>query len=396
MSPSSIDDDEKLLFLQSKQRQIDSIAASDKLEAIQRRLLGYNAESAQQMTRKKLLKQIREWSQESGAVGRLYGDELYRRIVGVEICPHQNLLGCLGYFWKTIVDIIRDGEDREHSVWMISFPYCQEFYDYDFFVTFLMAIDMGRSLTMHLGSDFSLVASHPRYKHAPAIFSPERHSPFPIVGVHFAADPKTTTLNVNNNSIDSNGNQDKYPMSLDSQRRRLERWYQQPSTEEVCSSFGTITRVAGYNYYSSKQAITDLTKTWFDEAMLSSQSTCSPFRYSHTVESRWHVSQATIAEEAYSDAWEIIYQLNVLGSNSNLSTTTPITVSSVMITPNFSTFHASQWRNFAITINAALKRYTNGKMRLEVFHPEFASMSSASSNLARRSPFPTIQITYEG
>jgi hypothetical protein len=68
-------------------------------------------------------------------------------------------------------------------------------------------------------------------------------------------------------------------------------------------------------------------------------------------------------------------------------------VSSLFITTKFHTYNAQVFKRFAITINAALKRITDGRMFLEVFHPEYVGNKGYSHGL-RRSPFPMIQICY--
>jgi hypothetical protein len=68
-------------------------------------------------------------------------------------------------------------------------------------------------------------------------------------------------------------------------------------------------------------------------------------------------------------------------------------VSSLFIATKFHTYNAQVFKRFAITINAALKRITDGRMFLEVFHPEYVGNKGYSHEL-RRSPFPMIQICY--
>jgi len=70
------------------------------------------------------------------------------------------------------------------------------------------------------------------------------------------------------------------------------------------------------------------------------------------------------------------------------------TISSMFVATKFCAYNAQQFKRFAITINAALKRLTGGRMFLEVFHNEYTGRSGFDSAL-RRSPFPMIQIVYE-
>jgi hypothetical protein len=90
--------------------------------------------------------------------------------------------------------------------------------------------------------------------------------------------------------------------------------------------------------------------------------------------------------------------------------------SEVFVATKFCAFNAQSFKRFAITVNAALKRLTDGRMFLEgkfynicfveltltgflhslvtVFHPEYVGNKGYNSGL-RRSPFPLIQICYE-
>ena len=71
----------------------------------------------------------------------------------------------------------------------------------------------------------------------------------------------------------------------------------------------------------------------------------------------------------------------------------PQVSSSLFIATKFNKYNAQAFKRFAITINAALKRITHGKMFLEVFHPEYVG-NKGYNHALRRSPFPMIQICY--
>lgn len=72
----------------------------------------------------------------------------------------------------------------------------------------------------------------------------------------------------------------------------------------------------------------------------------------------------------------------------------PTVVSSMFVTTKFCAYNAQAFKRFAITINAALKRLTGGRMFIEVYHNEYTGQSGFD-NALRRSPFPMIQICYE-
>jgi hypothetical protein len=124
---------------------------------------------------------------------------------------------------------------------------------------------------------------------------------------------------------------------------------------------------------------------------------------------RWIISEHKIAEKVYADVWKAISDLYDIGyradkdyeaglSESREDRTDdapgkPVIRSSVFVATNFCAFNAQSFKRFAITINATLKRLTNGQMFLEVFHPEYVGKKGSNSGM-RRSPFPMIQICY--
>jgi len=65
----------------------------------------------------------------------------------------------------------------------------------------------------------------------------------------------------------------------------------------------------------------------------------------------------------------------------------------VFVTTKFLPYNAQSFKRFAITVNAALKRFSDNRMFIEVFHPEYVG-SQAFQNDSRRSPFPMLLICY--
>ena len=69
-------------------------------------------------------------------------------------------------------------------------------------------------------------------------------------------------------------------------------------------------------------------------------------------------------------------------------------VSRMLVTPSFSTFNASLYRTFAVSLSASLSRLTGGRMRIEVFHPEYVGGKDGGGK-GRRTPWPCVMICYE-
>ena len=72
----------------------------------------------------------------------------------------------------------------------------------------------------------------------------------------------------------------------------------------------------------------------------------------------------------------------------------PTVVTRLLATPNFCTFNASLYKTFAVSLSASLSRLTSGKMRMEVFHPEYVG-GKMKGGQGRRTPWPSLMICYE-
>jgi hypothetical protein len=359
------------------EKRANAKAAIEKKEAL-KRMLGYNAASALQLSRAEIRSLTKAWMRKSGAVGDSRNTspgevgELYHKLVGLKVCNSDTIIGCLAYYWKTIVKVIREADDEYHNtsgkdgVYMMLFPYCKDLYTYDKLSMVNSAIDLGQDLCQHLGADFSLTMFHPKYKNAPTMFSPQRHSPFPTAGLQFSSSSKKRLAPEDTSRF------------VDNQRIHLEHLFNSAAASEMRDiDTNTDDQVSSLPYYSTDEVV-DRTKEWFEEGVGSD-------KYGNTLDDKWFVSTATMAEEAYADIWSIIHDLSKQQHQGSG------VMRSVLMAPRFSTFNAPQWRQFAITVNAVLKRMTNGKIFLEVFHPEYTSKNN-NGDMLRRSPFPTIQI----
>jgi len=363
------------------QKRIDAKAAIEKREALQR-ILGYNAVSASQLSRTEIRALTKAWMRKSGAVqGRtptIEGDELYHKLVGMKVCKSDTIIGCLAYYWKTIVEIIREEDEDSSSsrrskegVYMVLFPYCKDLYMYDKLSMMNSAVDLGQDLCQYLGPDFSLTMFHPKYKNAPSMFSPERHSPFPTAGVQFSRSKKMDRILAPEDDS----------AFVDNHRIHLERLFNSAAASKSRDT-NDESQVSSLPYYSRDEVV-KRTREWFEQG-------AQDVKYGETPDDRWIVSTATIAEEAYAEVWSMIHHLTQQQQQRRNQGNEPVALSSVLVAPRFSAFNAPQWRSFAITVNAVLKRMTDGKISLEVLHPEYTGRNH--DNL-RRSPFPTMHIS---
>jgi len=141
-----------------------------------------------------------------------------------------------------------------------------------------------------------------------------------------------------------------------------------------------------------------------------------PLQYSESIK-RWTVSEGKVASDVFSDFWKVAAEVYEEGQNSSkqksqkynsnnwlesltssVSKTQPpahSVISTMFITPNFSTFNSEQYKKFAVSISPALERLTEGKMFISVFHPEYVTGVKGGESERRRSDWPMIQVCYE-
>ena len=166
-------------------------------------------------------------------MGNFFGDELFTDLLSVNVVrpfsshekPHlpgtsktTSMVHSMAQFWQTVAAVIELHTDkgvwparwtpharyenlnltaamayatsppsdvRGDRVHMIVLPDCPDLYEYTTFTTLLAAVEFSKELCLHLGRHFTLTAFHPHFKNSPTLMSPERHSPFPTIGLQF-------------------------------------------------------------------------------------------------------------------------------------------------------------------------------------------------------------------
>jgi hypothetical protein len=178
-------------------------AAKDKMECL-RRLNGHNVESAAPLNDEEIELEMRDWAERSGLVGMDLGDEVYETLKGIRVSNATAISEAMSDFWTFVVATIQggtseftgdwigsgsdDAEGKGSALSMIVFPKCKDLYDYKVMSTVHAAIDFCSDICLHFGKDFTLTHFHPKYKNAPKMVYPTRHSPFPCLGLHFAGE----------------------------------------------------------------------------------------------------------------------------------------------------------------------------------------------------------------
>jgi hypothetical protein len=224
----------------------------------------------------------------------------------------------------------------------------------------------------------------------------------------------------------------------------LKDFYAEELVDSLSKSFENEQQLSKSNL--PKSTVKRMLQTWIDQNRYTDnvqRQQNRALQFIDTVaDERWIISEHKIAERVYADIWKAIndlydigcradkeYEARILSSPENRTDDTleksqissqsdymktqsqsflssrgvaddqqrdgvqPVIRSSVFVSTKFCSFNAQSFKRFAITINAALKRLTNGQMFLEVFHPEYVGRKGYNS-VMRRSPFPMIQICY--
>ena len=397
-------------------------AAKEKADAVQKRLFGHDLESASFLSNAQIEDETRQWIKDTGLVGSedaasatsIYGGDL----LGLETHNSSSLVDCLASAWRSIVTLIDDNADEYHptDIWETDnvehsqlsleiFPRCEALYDYDALKMMGSAMDFCQNSCTHYGKRFRVVLFHPRYEHAPKMMYPEYHSPFPSIGLHVLGESEAVANNDDQERdevarigqpedkaeiITSSDIVDFVPQ-LSEKKRSLEKLFNSPaavSPEADSRSFGHT-----YQELSDKDIIA-ASKQWIRDQSIEKPSS---LKYMDTVfDDMIKVSDATIAEQAYADIWEHISSLYNAGKiiDEEDGNSCGGVVRSLFIAKTYSSYNASEFKRFAVTVNAALKQITNGKIFLELFHPEYVGSKAGDQHSNRRSPYPMIQICY--
>jgi hypothetical protein len=426
-----------------------SALVKQKLSAIHENFSGYDSDQAARFSSMEIQCQTTEWASKSGLVGGILGDAVYESIKSVHVSTSTTVLECVADFWKTLVTVIErektnefDGTDGTQLV-LIVYPNCPELYDYKVMSTIHTAIDFCSGTCLHFGSKFTLTHFHPKFKNAPSMIYPTRHSPFPSFGLHF---PGKYDEYVQHLSV-KYGSDPKKKKIADAEIPPEREWVKERANTfevlynkaAVSSTSDNLSRSAALRNISQrfhKTEVIETTKKWIAGARYMISLPASPtgeinkaLEFADTVRpDSWHVISEKTPEECYAAIWAIIGELERLAyaerfnfcekqegvdvntlrrfnqlqwmyslclpAGEKVNDITPPTIMSAMfITTKFRAYNAEGFKRFAITVNAALKRLTSEKMFLEVFHPEYCG-KKGYDNKRRRSPFPMLQICY--
>lgn len=331
-----------------------------------------------------VVRELNHWAIETSEVV-FTDDQQYTAMEGMTIFQSELLLDCLADLWYHLAEAVNDRRLLQSTrVHFVVFPWCAELYTYETMFRFLFAVEMSCDVCHRLGN-LALGLLHPNYKNTKLLFSGERYSPYPIVGVSKRR-KKAKAFNILPPADPPH--EDESPIvdqaiDVERAREKMEEIFQIEIEGKRLSE-----RIEG----EQNIPIKNVKKTSLDWIKKNKDGN-GPFHFTEGMASRpCIVSESCSAEKAYSEIWREIARLfrageDVRAKHSNRRGEDTI-LSSVYIPTQFGTYSYKDFKNFAFTVDVALKQLTNERMFLEVFHPKLVS------NNNKRSPYPMIQICY--
>ena len=344
---------------------------NEKLQAV-RDLLGYTAQSALTLEPEQVEEAMLQWAIDTNIVD--YSEEQpeedtaapatgtgsgtprakFDSISELSIAPCSETIACLAYVWEHLASLL----DQQHpeaaaamipaaknSVHLMAFPNATALWNYDVMLTMMQAVHVSKPLLRghHEEEEYTLQLHlfHPDFKHSPTMWSPEMHAPFPTAGISLVK--KTVTQQPT--------------FQMDATRSKLEAMFQQKAaTTHTSVPPPTLSQVW------------DSCQPWIIQ---------SNSQHPTTTQQQYVLLDSSNKKHHwFAKVWSA---LSTLQRGHSLWVVGP----SADDMPRFST-----WRQWAIVMNAALKRLTSGTMQIvQVAHPR-------APQSHRQSPYPVIQILF--
>ena len=291
--------------IQQKTRRQVQEYADEKLQVLQKKLYGYDAQAASKLSEQDVELETRKWMKGDSQLMRSEGQEEEWEGEWVQVCKEATVIGCYAALWETILDVTReDGTQLQ----LIVFPNCPEFYNYDAMAFVQDNIVSSYEFCSNLGESTFVTMFHPRYENEPKLLSPEKHSPFPTFAIHSKnvldpsdLDEDTPVQPLFQADIKYEGDGELNYSSL-----RMKE-----NVEELEKLFNSGASSNQYDYSTDlmKDAIA-LTKDWM--AQENEKGENKAIRFYDTIENRWRASNSEVGEEVFADIWNTVYTLNQL------------------------------------------------------------------------------------
>ena len=374
----------------------DSYAA-EKLEQLQKSLLGYDAASASTLKAIEVQDIIANWMDsvcfDSDFFSSSHDHGCSRSI---RVCNGSSVVECMSYIWDCINESQEDMSQKESHPFsacidMIVFPYCSDLYKYELMQQITQDLSECAEYCNSFGKEYVASAFHPNFNFEPRMLSPVRHTPFPCFGLHRPDRSQDSVPYADENVNDTDGSAN-VPVDpevgsmfddmeiMARERSNLEDIF----SLEATPGFTKHDKMAKFisELGNDSSYYIDKTQNWMAQECNYNN---PALKHSSSIGDRWRVESSMTAEAIYREAWKSILDAKRSAREGNASTS----ASAMFIATKFSLYNAQRFKRIALSINKSLK-ISKSDVAMELFHPEFVGQSNASSEF-RRSPFPSLQ-----
>ena len=325
-----------------------SVPFSDEKQKALERHLGFNPDSASKLTRDQVEEETLLWAVDTNIVWDCEEEECdtktipskYHTISDLVVATNcTTAIESLAFLWSYLMPFFEANENsviKDDTVHMIVFPQTRALWDYDKMVTMLRSIEICKTLLPPHIAKMKLDLFHPDYKHAPRMWSPQTHSPFPTIGIQFVSSTKTKY------SFQDGESQN----DIDAARDKLKALFD--STDAIRSDPGRAKETT-----RSESQVMDQCQQWMSQH----SNAISAIEKEHT---EWKVEMNTEPYQLYNTLWNVIEKMSIKRDSNQVS-------SSLIVMP-FLDAHTTH--RAAVTVNAALRRFCDDIRIANVFHPD--------------------------
>jgi len=319
-------------------------------------------------------------------------------IAKIYICNDQNVPHCLAFVWHVVGQFI-DNRTSKSGKWtldksddsfvIIALTDCNELKNYTTFSMFHACLDFTQDCTRYFGHRFHSMHFHP---------TQNCQAPFPIISLSTKELFDQTYISSYEESYEKELLLNNW---LGRKRSDLTIIYNQPAASGMSGNFELGSH--HNRLLCNDQEVIELSQRWIDF-----NKPCSnALRYPDVLD--WYVSSECKVDHIYQEIWTCISTLYDKGLKRSHAESDNyelwlenvrynrksdhIVLTSMFISTKYCAHNSEGFKRFAITINAALKRITNQKMSLEIFHPEYMGRKGYNHSF-RRSPYPMLQFCY--
>jgi hypothetical protein len=364
--------------------------AKAKHQAIQQ-LLGYNFESASQLSIDQVELETLQWVADCNIVWAPddYDDDPETTIVPTGTATTTNTsryasvadlivasnchsnVDCLAFLWDQIAKMLERQE--LNSVYMIVFPNATSLWDYDGMVTTLQALAISKPLLPVPLQNLQLDLFHPDYKHSPRMWSPEMHSPFPTLGLSIQkTQPPQKYPTLSDNPRTNSESVLNVDDELETARSRLESLFANIDADDNFS-----TRLREMNM--DPRAILKECISWRNKKAMAKGAQLDD-------EESWVVDTHVEPFQLYASLWLVVQRLQEAVVQQTDAGTVVSSPSMMLVVPNLDSYTT---KRVAITVNVALQRLQSTVRVSDIFYP------TASLNDPRNAPYAMIQVSQD-